>query len=216
MKNEKYIYYSIEDLVIVFPKMIENSIIMEEVTSKSNNDDDELHRRRQKLVSKNLIVSYTKALRIFLGDGFPYLMIFKDALSVDAIQSIRDFDFPREIFKRRNKKYDKDEDEIILYVLVRLNIIQIQLVLLSRMNVPVNFFIALGFLVEVNSKYCNSKVSGNAMISDGFLDFSKFIFNDDDNINVMEGNLLETIPTWMKNSYDYYIENIGMYLDIDV
>ena len=44
-----------------------------------------------------------------------YLMIFKDALSVDAIQSIRDFDFPREIFKRRNKKYDdKDEDEIIL------------------------------------------------------------------------------------------------------
>ena len=54
------------------------------------------------------------------------------------------------------------------------------------------------------------------MISDGFLDFSKFIFNDDDNINVMEGNLLETIPTWMKNSYDYYIENIGMYLDIDV
>ena len=91
------------------------------------------------------------------------------------------------------------------------------MVLLSRMNVPVNFFIALGFLVEVNSKYCNSKVSGNAMISDGFLDFSKFIFNDDDdNINVMEGNLLETIPTWMKNSYDYYIENIGMYLDIDV
>ena len=55
------------------------------------------------------------------------------------------------------------------------------------------------------------------MISDGFLDFSKFIFNDDDdNINVMEGNLLETISTWMKNSYDYYIENIGMYLDIDV
>ena len=48
MKNEKYIYYSIEDLVIVFPKMIENSIIMEEVASKSNNDDDELHRRRQK------------------------------------------------------------------------------------------------------------------------------------------------------------------------
>ena len=45
-----------------------------------------------------------------------YLMIFKDALSVDAIQSIRDFDFPREIFKRRNKKYDKDEDEIILYM----------------------------------------------------------------------------------------------------
>lgn len=94
--------------------MIENSIIMEEVGSKSNNDDDELHRRRQKLVSKNLIVSYTKALRIFLGDGFPYLMIFKDALSVDAIQSIRDFDFPREIFKKRNKKYDKDKDEIIL------------------------------------------------------------------------------------------------------
>ena len=98
--------------------MIENSIIMEEVTSKSNNDDDELHRQqRERLVSKNLIgdfVSYTKALRIFLGDGFPYLMIFKDALSVDAIQSIRDFDFPREIFKRRNKKYDKDEDEIIL------------------------------------------------------------------------------------------------------
>jgi hypothetical protein len=114
MKNEKYIYYSIEDLVIVFPKMIENSIIMEEVASKSNNNDDELHRRRQKLVSKNLIVSYTKALRIFLGDGFPYLMIFKDALSVDAFQSIRDFDFPREIFKKRNKKYDKDEDEIIL------------------------------------------------------------------------------------------------------
>ena len=77
-------------------------------------------------------------------------MIFKDALSVDAIQSIRDFDFPREIFKRRNKKYDKDEDEILLYVLVRLNIIQIQLVLLSRMNVPVNFLIALFFLVEVN------------------------------------------------------------------
>ena len=55
------------------------------------------------------------------------------------------------------------------------------------------------------------------MISDGFLDFSKFIFNDDDNINVMEGNLLETTSTLMKkNSYDYYIENIGMYLDIDV
>ena len=56
------------------------------------------------------------------------------------------------------------------------------------------------------------------MISDGFLDFSKFIFNDDDdNINVMEGNLLKTTSTLMKkNSYDYYIENIGMYLDIDV
>ena len=74
MKNEKYIFYSSEDLVIVFPKMIENNIIMEEVTSKSNNDDDELHRQqRERLVSKNLIgdfVSYTKALRIFLGDGF--------------------------------------------------------------------------------------------------------------------------------------------------
>ena len=71
----------------------------------------------EKVVCKKFIgdfVSYTKALRIFLGDGFPYLMIFKDALSVDAIQSIRDFDFPREMFKRCNKKYDKDEDEIIL------------------------------------------------------------------------------------------------------
>ena len=214
MKNEKYIYYSIEDLVIVFPKMIENSIIMEEVASKSNNDDDELHRRRQKLVSKNLIVSYTKALRIFLGDGFPYLMIFKDALSVDAIQSIRDFDFPREIFKRRNKKYDTDEDEIILcFGKIQYNTNTIGFIV--SYECASQFFDRTGFFG--GSKYCNSKVSGNAMISDGFLDFSKFIFNDDDdNINVMEGNLLETISTWMKNSYDYYIENIGMYLDIDV
>ena len=198
--------------------MIENSIIMEEVASKSNNDDDELHRQqRQRLVSKNLIgdfVSYTKALRIFLGDGFPYLMIFKDALSVDAIQSIRDFDFPREIFKRRNKKYDKDEDEIILcFGKIKYNTNTIGFIV--SYECASQFFDRTGFFG--GSKYCNSQVSGNAMISDGFLDFSKFIFNDDDdNINVMEGNLLETISTWMKKSYDYYIENIGMYLDIDV
>ena len=62
------------------------------------------------------------------------------------------------------------------------------------------FFDRTGFFG--GSKYCNSKVSGNAMISDGFLDFSKFIFNDDDNINVMEGNLLrETTSALIKNFY---------------
>ena len=156
----------------------------------------------------NDFISYTKVIRVFLGDGFPYTLLLKDSLPLAGIYSVRDFDFPLELRKRKEKVGKENYFVATVKFTYEQNFstadIETTIGFLVSYSAAAKFFDETGFF---GGKRCSTHAPGNAMIGGGYLDFSNFLFpNNNVPHYYMHG----------KNSFDYFVENIAHFVGVRV
>eukprot|EP00944_MAST-04C_sp_MAST-4C-sp1_P007546 g7546.t1 len=188
--NEKLLFLYGDDMLVVFPYSRNRAA--------KGYSDTEISPARNLI---NDFISYTKVIRVFLGDGFPYTLLLKDSLPLVGIYSVRDFDFPLELRKRKEKAGKEN------YFVAKVKFNETTIGFLVSHSAAANFFDETGFFG--GAVRCSTHAPGNAMIGGGYLDFSNFLFP---NNNVPH----HYMHSGSKNSFDYFVENLAHFVGVEV